>query len=99
MLEPLTRFDVDELVRAFYSSRIETRKVTERLFPHSVLIEQDGGGGGDLVLQLFGQRFLYFDRGHIIKDKCFLEARWEWHRHPHFRTAEDAIMFKLAYNP
>jgi hypothetical protein len=101
MLDPLTKKDVSEFVLAFNSSQIELDKIIERLFPFYIECRAQFvmGEGFDICWELFGKRFMHFDNGRIIEDKCFIEARWEWYQCPYFRTAEDAMMFKLAFNP
>ena len=75
----------------------EVDDIIETLFP----FEAVGKRGKDVAEELFGHPavvtdWAYHEGRYSVKFIYYEEARWVYWCHPRFRTASDAVLFKLA---
>jgi hypothetical protein len=71
----------------------ELKLLVQKHYPHSVDLPFPffGTGAYSYCFDNFGKR-AYHPSGDYD-----LSARWEWYSGPHFKTEEDAVLFKLGY--
>jgi hypothetical protein len=91
----MTQGDVDRLVDMWNADASKFMDELKKFFPFIILINGYGNYAPyDFCLETFGECLWK----NSPESKCFLDARWDMFAgNPRFRTAEDAMMFKLGY--
>jgi hypothetical protein len=69
----------------------ELKLLIQEHYPHSVDLPFSGATAYSYCFDNFGKR-AYHPSGYYD-----LSARWDWFSGPHFKTEEDAVLFKLGY--